>query len=251
MIIELFGPECAGKTTFARALSAQLQQHNQAVEVALSCRPAETIEPLGRAADRRNPLVSRVIRSGTEALSVALRPIGNATDLRVALGLISKLPPRNPLWTIKQAQYIVRLSHTWRAFTARSPIVLFDQAFIQVICALLLLGGIPEDAVIADAINHLPRSDLLIRLVAPFEVIEGRLRARRSSQSGLEQLLEFSASTSLASIQIADRLTRILIEQGRTVLSVNSADQHTWAEGMNAAEELLRRRMNVLQRIGP
>ncbi|MEO8317448.1 MAG: AAA family ATPase, partial [Bradyrhizobium sp.] len=35
MIIELFGPQGVGKTTFARALAAQLQERHQTVDLVL------------------------------------------------------------------------------------------------------------------------------------------------------------------------------------------------------------------------
>jgi adenylate kinase family enzyme len=42
MIIELFGPPAAGKTTFARTLAAQLGTCGRPAELILSYRPAET-----------------------------------------------------------------------------------------------------------------------------------------------------------------------------------------------------------------
>jgi adenylate kinase family enzyme len=41
MIIELFGPPGAGKTTFARALAARLRERGHTVDLILSQRPAE------------------------------------------------------------------------------------------------------------------------------------------------------------------------------------------------------------------
>jgi len=45
MIIELFGPQGVGKTTFARALSAELRERHQIVDLVLSYRPAERLRP--------------------------------------------------------------------------------------------------------------------------------------------------------------------------------------------------------------
>ena len=41
MIVEIFGPPAAGKTTLAHALAGQLRERGFAVDLALSYRPSE------------------------------------------------------------------------------------------------------------------------------------------------------------------------------------------------------------------
>ena len=48
MIVEIFGPQGVGKTTFARALAAELQNQHQNVDLVLSYRPAERLPPDSR-----------------------------------------------------------------------------------------------------------------------------------------------------------------------------------------------------------
>ncbi len=249
MIIELFGPECSGKTTFARALAARLRERNYQADVALSCRPAENApDSAGNTSRHDRPSLSRLLRSATEAMGLALHPMENARDIRTAVGLVRILPPGNPYWTIKQAQYLARLSRLWRELSCKSPIALFDQAFLQVVCSLLLLGGLADDAIVAAAIEYVPRADLLIRVGAPLDVLEARLRARKEMQSGFEQLFEFDLATSLASVLAVERLHGLLVERGRTVLSVASSDQCSIDDGVGAVEDVLLRKLAMLHR---
>ena len=237
MIIELFGPPGAGKTTFARALTVRLQEHGHHAELRLSLRPTELladIDPRRAAAGRhQNVVIHRLSRPLAEMLTIARHPLANSRDVKTAVHLVRLLPQTNVFASIKNTQYISRLSHSWHEKSRAAHIVLFDQAFVQAVCSLALLTEVANDAAIANALDYAPKSDLLIRLEAPSELLTARLHDRRRLHSTIEQLFERDLKTSLASIPIIDRLHNLLLQRGRSVLSASSLDQRSLDESVN------------------
>jgi RecA/RadA recombinase len=253
MIIELFGPPGAGKTTFARALSARLRERGHLAELKLSFRPTEglpALDPCGDAAGRfQNVVIHRLSRPLGEMLTIVRHPFTNSRDVKTAVHLLRLLPPTNILASIKNGQYISRLSHAWYEKSRAAHVVLFDQGFVQAICSLALLAGAANEAPIASALDYAPISDLLIRLEAPLELLRIRLNDRRRLQSTIEQLLEPDLKTSLASISMIDRLHNLLLQRGRSVLSASSLDQRSLGESVNMIEkEVMKRLQNRAQR---
>jgi thymidylate kinase len=241
MIIELFGPPGAGKTTFARALTERLRERGHLAELRLSHRPTErlpVLNPCGAAALRyQNAEIHRLSRPLLEMLTIARHPFANSRDVKTAVHLVRLLPPTNIFASIKNSQYISRLSHSWYEKSCTAPIVLFDQGFVQAVCSLALRAGVANDTPIADALDYVPKSDLLIRLEAPLELLKARLRDRRRLQSTVEQLFEPDLKTSLASIPMIDRLHNLLLQRGRSVLSVSSLDQRSLGGSMDMIEK--------------
>ena len=253
MIIELFGPPGAGKTTFARALTDRLRESGHLAELRLSYRPTERLPVLNRcgaAAGRyQNVDIHRLSRPLLEMLTIARHPIANSGDVRTAVHLVRLLPPSNIFASIKNSQYISRLSHSWYEKSRAAHVVLFDQAFVQVVYSLALRADLANDAAIASALDYAPISDLLIRLEAPLELLRSRLYNRRRLQSTIEQLFEPDMKTSLASISMIDRLHNMLLQRGRPVLSVSSLDQRSLGESVNMIEkEIIRKLQNRAQR---
>jgi hypothetical protein len=120
---------------------------------------------------------------------------------------------------------------------------------VQAVCSLALLAGVANDTSIANALDYAPKSDLLIRLDAPLELLRTRLDDRRRLQGKIEQLLEPGLKKSLASIQMIDRLHNLLLRRGRTVLHASSLDQESLGESVNLIEEEVARRLqNPAQR---
>jgi thymidylate kinase len=257
MIIELFGPPGAGKTTFARALTTRLRQRGQFAELELSYRPTERLPVLDSyaAVARRYParryqnaVIHRLRRPLSEMLTIARHPFANSRDLKTAVHLVRLIPPTSIFGSIKNAQYISRLSHSWYEKSRAAHIVLFDQGFVQAVCSLALLAGAASDATIANALDYAPISDLLIRLEAPLELLSARLHDRRSLQSTIEQFLEPDLKRSFASISMIDRLHVLLLQRGRSVLSASSLDQRSLSESVNRIEkEVIRRLQNRTQ----
>lgn len=242
MIIELYGPPGAGKTTFAHALTKRLRDNGHSIELMLSYRPAEvrstSVQWPSRPARPRTAVVpQRLSRPVLEVLSIVRHPYALAQNVRPAADLMRMVPPRNMTAAVRLSQYILRLSHSWHRASASSHIVLFDQAFVQFICSLVLLSRSPDGSLIADALDAAPRSDLAIRLDAPREVLAARLKDRDRRQSSLERLFELDLETNLKSIEIIDELHRLLTKQNRPVVIINSLNQQSLSEGVKAAEE--------------
>jgi hypothetical protein len=237
MIIELFGPPGAGKTTLSRALTTRLRERGHLAELRLSCRPTERLPAfnlgLATVGRHQNVAIHRLMRPLAEVLAITRRPFANARDVRTAAHLVRLLPPTSIFASIKNGQYLLRLSHSWREKSDVEHVVLFDQAFVQAVCSLALLAGVADDTLIGNALDYAPKSDLMIRLVAPLDLLKGRLHERRSLQSTTEQLFEPDPKMSLASVPMIDRLHNLLLQRGRCVLSASSVDPRSLDESVD------------------
>ena len=259
MIIELFGPPGVGKTTFARALTTRLRERGHFSELRLSDRPTEhlpVLDPDVAAAGQyparqyQNAVIDRLSRPLSEMLTIARHPFDNSRDLRTAVHLLRLLPPQSIFGSIKNAQYISRLSHSWYEKSHAEHIVLFDQGFVQAVCSLALWAGAASDATIANALDCAPLSDLLIRLEAPLELLRARLYDRRRVQSTIEQLFEFDLKRSLESISMIDRLHALLLQRGRSVLVASSLDRRSLEASVSLIEKEVTRRVQIQAQSG-
>ncbi len=253
MIIELFGSPGAGKTTFARALAARLRERGHAVDLILSHRPAERSPRESHSASdiptqQISSMIRRLIRPFAEMLTMARHPFTISQDVGTALNLIKILPPSSTIWSLRLAQYMSRLSRAWFQASKTGHIVLFDQAFVQAVCSLALLCGVADELLISDALDAIPKSDLLIRLDAPAEILEVRLRDRQRRESRLERLLELDLTTSLWSLVIVDCLHELLRKRGRQVTNAASLDQHSLHEAVEQVEKQITRQFAMEQR---
>ena len=228
MIIELFGPPGVGKSTFAHALTARLRDGDQIVDLKLSSRPNEIRTervPCGPSAKRnQHSAIHRLSRPVAEFFAIARHPFANSRDIKMAIGITRMLPPGSVLSSLRESQYIARLSHSWRDGAASAHIALFDQGFVQLVNSLALRAAGADDRQIGQALDYAPNSDLAIRLQAPLQLLETRLNQRLHSQSAVEQSLELDVRTSLDSIAMTDRLHNLLLKRGRSVLCAASLD---------------------------
>lgn len=230
MIIELFGHPGVGKTTFAHALAASLRDRGHVVTLFLSYRPAERPPSADAWAGDAIPpqaaaVARRLMRPAAEMLALAFRPAASLAHIRTAVALIRLLPPANLLWAMRLGQYIVRLSHGWQQASQTNHIVLFDQAFVQVVCTLAVCCRAVDEALVAQALDSVPKSDLLICLNAPDEILKARLYDRECRQSRIERLLELDHDSSLWFKSIIDHVHELLRKRGQPVLGAASLDQ--------------------------
>jgi hypothetical protein len=166
----------------------------------------------------------------------------------MALNLIKILPPSNILWSLRLAQYLSRLSRAWLQASNTGHIVLFDQGFVQAVCSLVLLGEVTDELLISQALDATPKSDLLVRLVAPSEILEARLRDRQHLESKIERLLELDLATNLRSLEIVDGLYELLRKEDRQIVNAASLDRHSLDESVERVERHTTEQFSIEQR---
>jgi thymidylate kinase len=253
MIIELFGPPGSGKTTFASALATRLRESGHIVDLTLSYRPAERPSqsprfPAGASENWPSPVAQRLCRPLLEMLAISRHPLLLSHNVGATTRLVRLLAPRSMAVAIRLSQYIVRLLHTWSQASTVRHIVIFDQAFVQVVCSLALFARTADDEVMTHALECSPRPDLLIRLDAPPAILATRLKDRMRAQSPLERLLELDLMTELDSIRIIDQLHELLRRRGQPVISANSLDDRSLREGVDRVEKQLIAMFSAKQR---
>ncbi|MBV8428942.1 MAG: hypothetical protein JOZ88_17025 [Hyphomicrobiales bacterium] len=236
MIIELFGPPAVGKTTFADAMRNRLQKSGRDAELVLSFRPAEPASFASHAGKwaigRRAAVLRRLLRPMVEFGAMAGNPVAFFKDVRFAWKLVGILPPRSPMYFLRYIQYLSRMSHYWRRAVSGRNIVLFDQAFVQAVCSLILLSQKHDQGRIERALELIPTPDLLIRLDAPRNVLEARLGDREHGQSGAERLFELDLGRNLETAEIIHRVDELLRTRGRAVALFSSVDRDALDEAV-------------------
>ena len=237
MIIELFGPPGAGKTTFVRALTASLLKHGHRAEFKLSLRPAERLRGTD-AIGLQAIIVRRLTRPAVEMLTLARHPLVSAQHVRAASQLVRTFTRRTGIGSIREFQYLARLSYSWHRAANVNHIVIFDQAYVQALCSLAVLRRVDE-TVLAQALDFAPKADLLIRMSAPLEVVKSRLHDRICRQGAIERMFERRLQANLDFIQISDHLEQLLRSRGRPVVCVSSLDSLSLSEGVDRIQQEL------------
>ena len=241
MIVELFGPPGVGKTTFAHALAAQLRERGFGATLALSYRPSEDliVADTANTARRRFPALRRVTRPIVESFMAASRLPRDSCEARAATALRNLFPAHDAVMALKQRQYMLRLSRAWHDAARADEIVLFDQAFVQLICTLASLARAAGPDDLETALDAVPRPDLLVRLTAPMEILTARLAERRRRLSAIERLLELDMETNLKSPAIADRLHGLLQRRNRTSVCIETTDRRSLQTAVDKVEEIV------------
>jgi len=226
MIIEIFGPPAAGKTTLSRAIAERLRARGLSVDLALSYRPSEVKNGNSRPGPLAFANVARRLgRPAVETLGTVRHLFGDSPEANMAKTLLALMPPVSPVWSFRLRQYIWRLTHSWNRARTSGQIVIFDQAFVQAVCSLGLLGAPRHADRVPLVLDIVPRADFLVRLEAPRELLEARLRKRAGRQGALERMLELDLDTNLRSIDVIDHLEQLLLERGAVMAGVRSADE--------------------------
>ena len=245
MIVELFGPPGAGKTTFALALGQRLRSDGYDVRVRLSARPGEEATPgqrcvTGPTSRWFDPArrLARPVREMIAALS------GPAEDVRCwerIDALVSMVSPIGLIRSLRERQYLIRLSAAWGGAQRVGSVTIFDQGFVQWIALILLF--LPETTKdgLAAALEAAPTSDLAIRVNAPVAEIDRRLGQRSRAIGKIGGLFESNLGDSLDQTQAAKQLCEGLGRAGRRALTVESADLGTLETSVELARAEIRR----------
>lgn len=174
-------------------------------------------------------------------LCILLRPVTHTAEIGVAFALVRLLPPTQRLWLVRFSQYVLRLSVTWAAAAKKDAIVIFDQGFVQAVSSLALFHGEVDTETIAKALSLIPTSDLLVRVEAPSEIREARLRERLLGESATERLFEADLQRNLEASRVVDRVQSQLREQGYPMMIVQLVDMAAMEAALEAVTaEILR-----------
>jgi len=243
MIVEIFGPQGVGKTTFARALAVELQNQHQDVGLVLSYRPAERLPTNPGNHPTPAPTAAaaiRIARPAVELLTMMLQPLTYRNDLHTTAKLLKALPPKKLLSSARLSQYILRLSHSWHMASRSNHVTLFDQGFIQAVCSLVLSHPSAGEILIAHALDVIPKPDILIQLGAPPDILAVRLHNRQRGLGLIERMLEVDPETSSEEHRIFEQLLGLLRKRGQTVTCIRSSDPHSLDEAAKTTAEQIK-----------
>jgi thymidylate kinase len=225
MIIELFGPPAAGKTTLAHALAPALEKNGFEAQLVVSSRPAERGSfQVERALSRHRAALTAPLNRAAKLVGAAPILLGARSD-ELTASLIDLLPPRSLLRTIRYRRYLSLLSRSWKMASTSDRIVIFDQGFMTALCSMALLAQPVDRSIMIRGLALIPRPNLLVRLDAPRETLEARLRMRLGRQGAIERLFEFDLQTNLRQIETTSEVAHMLQEQGGRMINVNSLDR--------------------------
>jgi SAM-dependent methyltransferase len=228
MIIEFFGAPGSGKRALAHAVRHRLQERGHIAEVVLGYWPAQTssiLDPGGLASAAR-----RITRVAGGAVAFVCHPLAHAQAFKVTAGLVRILPPKSVIWLMRISQYLLRLSKITHASSDAAHIVIFDQAFIQVVCSLAVFNREADDKSLGSALDITPESDLLIHVDVPERPLQERLNDRLQRQGYVKRLFETGPKTDLQMKPIANHVNSLLRSRRRSVISISSCDEHIFEE---------------------
>ena len=232
MIVELFGPAGAGKTTLAQALAEALGRRGEFVQVASSARPAE-----GGSTSAIHAMSARAAK----VLELPALMRGSSKGRAGAIARWQTLrPSASVLWRLRFSCYLTRLESAWRDAASGTAITIFDQGYISALAAVVLRSPAYQYDELASCLRELPTADVTIHVSAPHDVIEQRLAARLASQHWIERMFELDPSVARHQPEIFEKIASLLTEQQRTITRVISA----------SAEDLSRSELEIVRFVG-
>ncbi|MER9845280.1 AAA family ATPase [Mesorhizobium australicum] len=223
MILELFGPSGAGKTTLASELARVLRGQGQPVLLQI----ADRAHPVRRAAFK--------LVSGVHSKWIAQHSLGELFEI---------LPPKNEMWAARLNWHLEALLQAWRAAMASNQkISIFDQGMVQFVSSLVLFSDITDRERVSRALELLPKPDLLVQLRAPRRILEARLRERRRTLGIIQKFLDLDLQSSLDQIDhvklVEEELKSFLVP----TICVESLD----SDGLRAATRAITPRLTSLR----
>ena len=242
MIVEFFGPAGAGKTHLAHALSDRLNARGYKAEVRLSYQPGARVLRLdpGGFIEALHRITSGLI----EVAAIAFRPIRNRRYFDLTARFIATLPLRRLTRLIRASQYILRLSRCWIVSSQADDIIIFDEAFVQVACSLALFSRRVGYGALSEVLALAPKSDVIVRLDAPPDLLEQRLRDRLKKESLLERVFEAKIKKNLEAIPIFIRVDAWFREHAQPTLQLTSHNLETLRTSLDRVEEAVLAKLN-------
>jgi hypothetical protein len=215
MRVELYGPAASGKTTLARSLADELRVRGIRVRLASSARPAEAVRP-GALPPWRS--VAQRAAKAFRAMALLRNRSPQARAIDDLLGNMS------PVWRLRYRSYLAWLDDAWTASEDWPGVVIFDQAHVCALGAVMARDETLRPDRIMEALRASPRADVLAHVTASPDVIARRLEARLAGQGRLERLLEIDAISARRQPRVFETLHQLLETSGAAPLQIASAD---------------------------
>jgi O-antigen/teichoic acid export membrane protein len=235
MIIEFFGPPGSGKTTFANELARRLRAQGYEAGIVRSYHYNAgkwAVDIFGLAHLVRRVLAA--ILSTARNLSSYRR-----RELETVNTLFRLMPPASLLWRVRLWQYILHLACRWTQAERSPDIEIFDQGFIQAVGSLAMFSGAASPESIAQTLRLAPKSDLVVRITVPRDIVERRLHSRMAGELLGERLFEASLEASLRSVEIFEQIGKVRADSGLETVSVGPLDRKSTSDDMGIVENLI------------
>ena len=215
MIVELFGPSGVGKTTLSHALGFALRDYGYPVKLVSSARPSEQFAN-GRPDSslvRFRARLGRVMK--VAGAGAAVFPWSKESPVEAAL--MSMLMTQSLSIRVRYRRYLSSMSRLWADARSLDRITIFDQGYLSALCSVVCRNSALRP-IMRDALDRLPKADIIICVDASESVIEARLRSRLSQLGRIERLLELDISTTLRQVPIAAEMRSELARRKEVAL---------------------------------
>ena len=221
VVVEVFGPAGAGKTTFAAALHRFLQSSGRHSEFVSSARPAERAAP---AAGLQRGMRDALLAPLSRAVKVFGAVAALGADDPVGAQLLALFPSRSRISHLRHRRYLARLQRACSAERPPGSVLILDQGYLSALCSLAARGGLAQASdpapLLARALDLLPPADLVVWVQTPEAVVSERLGRRLTGQSRAERLFELDLATLTDQARLAASVRGLLRTRARQMVQV-------------------------------